>query len=242
MSWNIWGGSRSGVVEAVNMLEPDVVVLVDCKSRHVEGIVADAAVAGYTHHLKSCTDYTGILMLSPHPLNYGEIDDAPIPYRWLHAVSDHWGLEIAAIYGPLPKTIRAEPTMREFWNWLVPACDRMVDRQAVLCGDFNTGISRVDGPADYRFSCVSQFRDLVAHGWRDAYRELHPGGGQYSWWHKGRGFRIDHCMLSRGIPAPNRVAYTEQNAGIRFGQSPSDSANVSAISDHAALVLDFKLS
>jgi hypothetical protein len=66
-----------------------VAVLVDCKARHMERVAAEAATAGYTHHLASCTDYTGIVMLSAHPLIYGEIDQAPIPHRWLHAVSDH---------------------------------------------------------------------------------------------------------------------------------------------------------
>jgi exonuclease III len=130
--------------------------------------------------------------------------------------------------------------MREFWKWLVPACDRMVDRRAVPCGDFNTGVSGVVAPVDYRFNCGSQFSDLEAHGWRDAYRELHPGGQQSSWWHKGRGFRIDHGMLSRGLAAPNSVAYTAEIAGTRLVQSPSDTAKVAAISDHSALVLDFE--
>jgi exonuclease III len=241
VSWNILGGGRSQVVEAVSALRPDVAVLVDCKAGHVEHIAAKAAEVGYPHHLACCTDYTGILMLSAHPLTYGELDQAPIRHRWLHAVSDHLGLEIAAMYGPLPKTVRAEPKMREFWNWVVPACDLMIDRKAVLCGDFNTGISGLDGPVDYRFNCTSQFRGLGVHGWRDAYRELHPGGNLRSWWYKGRGFRIDHCMLSRGLPAPNGVTYTEEIAGIRLGPSPSDVAKVSAISDHAALVLDLEL-
>lgn len=239
ISWNIRGGSRPRLVDAVSALGPDVAVLVDCRASHVARIVAKAAAAGYTHHIASCTDYTGILMLSAHPLTHGEIDQAPIRHRWLHAVSDHWGLEIAAMYGPLPETIRDEPTMKEFWSWLVPACDLIVDRRAVLCGDFNTGISGVDGPAGYRFSCVSQFRDLIQRGWRDAYREVHPEGEEHSWWNKERGFRIDHCLLSRDHPAPGRVAYTQEIAGIRLGRSPADSAKTSAISDHAALVLDF---
>jgi len=238
ISWNIRGGSHPGVVDAVSALGSDVAVLVDCRASHVDRIVAKAADAGYPHHLASCTDYTGILMLSTHALTYGAIDQAPIRHRWLHAVSEQWGLEIAAMYGPLPETIRDEPSLKEFWSWLVSTCDLIVDRMAVLCGDFNTGISGTDGPADYHFSAGSQFRDLTAHGWRDAYRELHPGGGEYSWWNNGRGFRIDHCMLSRGQRAPSRVAYTKEITGIRPGRSPSDAAEMSTISDHAALVVD----
>jgi exonuclease III len=242
ITWNIRGGRRhSQIVDAVRTLGPDVAVLVDCKARHIEPIAALALDAGYTYRLESYTDYTGILMLSLHPLTSAGTDQAPIEHRWLHAVSDHWGLEIAAVYGPLPKTIRAEPKMSEFWNWLVPVCDRMVDRRVVLCGDFNNGISGIDGPPDFRFTCVSQFRDLETHGWKDAYRELHSEGRSYSWWHHGRGFRVDHCMLSRGLAAPHSVAYIDEIAGIRLGSPPIAPTNGSAISDYSALVLDLQV-
>lgn len=139
ISWNIRGGRHSDVVAAIQRLGADVAVLVDCKEKRVETIVTKAAEAGFTHHLASCTDYTGILILSTHPMFKGDIVQVDMPHRWLHAVSDHWDLEIAAMYGPLPKAIRQERTMKEFWNWLVPATDRLVLRRAVLCGDFNTG-------------------------------------------------------------------------------------------------------
>lgn len=241
ISWNIRGGARlSSIVDAVSALRPDIAILIDCKARHVETIVANAADSGYPHHLASCIDYTGILILSVHPLTRGEIDKSPISHRWLHAVSDFWGLEIAAIYGPLPKTIGAEPTMQEFWNWLVPACDVIIDRKAVICGDFNTGISEVDGPPGYLFSSASQLRGLVTHGWRDAYREVHPNGREYSWWNKRRGFRIDHVLLSRAMRAPSGVGYVAEIDGIHLTQSRSDGAAISsALSDHAALMTDW---
>jgi exonuclease III len=239
ISWNIRGGRRhSEIVEAVKALEPDVAVLVDCKARHIQPIAAKAIDAGYIYRLATCTGYTGILMLSLQPLTAAGTDQALIEHRWLHAVSDHWGLEIAAVDGPLPKTIRGEPKMSEFWNWIVPTCDRMVDRRVVLCGDFNTGISGIDGPADFRFTCAGQFRDLQTHGWKDAYRELRPGGRSYSWWHDRRGFRIDHCMLSRGLAVPYSVAYLDEIADIRLGSPLIAPANGSGISDHSALVLD----
>jgi exonuclease III len=128
--------------------------------------------------------------------------------------------------------------MKEFWDWLVPACDLIVDRKAVVCGDFNTGIPGLDGPADYRFSCATQLRDLATHGWRDAYRELHPTGSDHSWWNKGRGFRIDHCMLGRVNPILRRVAYVRDNAGHRLVRTPPDEDGLSALSDHAALVIE----
>jgi exonuclease III len=238
LSWNIRGGSRSQlIIDAVSALRPDVAVLVDCRESHAQRIVTEASAVGYTHHLESCTDYTGIVMISTHPLIRGEIEQARVPHRWLHAVSAHFALEILAIYGPLPRTIRSEPTMKEFWNWLVSSCDVMLERTAVLCGDFNTGIPGLDGPVDYRFSCVSQFRDLATHGWKDAYRELHPDGQDFSWWNNDRAFRIDHCMLSREHPLASRAAYLQEIGGIRLVRSPSN-PNGPAISDHAAMVLE----
>jgi exonuclease III len=239
ISWNIRGGKHSGVVDSVVALAPDVAVLVDCKAKHVDRIVAQAAEAGYTHYLKNCVDYTGIVMVSRQPLTPGEIEQDQAPQRWLHARSDHFDLEIAATYGPLPKTIGGEPTMNEFWKWLVSACDLIVDRKAVLCGDFNTGVDEADGPPKYRFRGANPFDDLVAHGWRDAYRELHREGEDRSWWNKERGFRIDHCMLSRGQPVPSAVEYVRELSGMRTEVSPSGAVKAAAFPDHAALVVDF---
>jgi exonuclease III len=240
MIWNIWGGSRRGVVKAVKALEPDVAVLIDCRSTHADGLAAEAATIGYAHHLDNSPDYTGILMLSRWRLAAGEIQKSPIQHRWLHAVIPDLDLEIAALYGPLPKAIGSEPSMREFWDWIVPTCDRLIDRRAVVSGDFNTGVSHVDGPSDYRFSSATQLRELGTRGWRDAYRELYPDGRDVSWWHGERGFRIDHCLLSKAMPKPISVSYVVEHDGIRLAQTPSGSAHVSpAPSDHAALMADW---
>jgi len=240
MIWNVWGGNRPGVVDAVRVLEPDVAALVDCKSRHVARLTTEAAASGYAHHVDSSTAYTGILLLSRWKLVAGDNQPSPIPHRWLHAVIPDLDLEIAAVYGPLPKAVGSEPSMREFWNWVVPTCDRLIERRAVVCGDFNTGVSRIDGPSDYRFNAAGQLSELVSRSWRDAYRELHPDGREVSWWRGKRGFRIDHCLLSKPMPAPLSVSYVAEHDGIHLAQTPSDAGQVSAApSDHAALIVDW---
>lgn len=240
VSWNIRGGKHPDVVNSVVTLKPDVAVLVDCKAKHVDRIVADAAKHGYTHHLENCGVYRGLVMLSRAPLSLGEIKPYKGSHRWLHGVSDHFRLEIAAVYSPLPKAYEGDPTMSEFWSWVISACDLIVDRQAVLCGDFNTGVDEADGPARYHFRGANPFGELVAHGWKDAYRELHVDGEQRSWWwNRERGFRIDHCMLSRGQPAPSGVEYVQELAAIRTEPLPADGLKAAALPDHAALVVDF---
>lgn len=237
VSWNIRGGKHPDVVNSVVTLDPDVAVLVDCKAQHVGRIVAEAEAVGYGHHLANDATYTGIVMVSKYPLIHGQVQQRDAPCRWLDAVSDHFDLEIAAVYGPLPKTIGKEPPMKEFWDWLVPACDVIVDRKAVLCGDFNTGVDEADGPAGYHYRGANPFSDLKAHGWRDAYRELHAEGGQ-SWWNGDRGFRIDHCMLSRGLPKASRAEYVRELSSARTELAPSGSVKTPAFPDHAALVID----
>jgi exonuclease III len=239
VSWNIRGGKHSGVVKSVRDLGPDVAVLVDCHGKHADRVVAEAASAGYPHQVRTPAGYTGIVMVSRQPLTQGEMKDEGAPQRWLHARSDYFDLEIAAVYGPLPKTIGLEPSMKEFWSRLVPACDGMVDRKAVLCGDFNTGVDEEDGPPKYRFRGAKPFSDLEAHGWRDAYRELHLKGGQ-SWWYGERGFRIDHCMLSRSQPTPIRAEYVKLEADAGAELSRSAGVKLPAFPDHAALVVDFQ--
>lgn len=237
--WNVRGGKHAGVFDSAVALEPDVAVLVDCRVKHAKRIIDEASTRGYKYHLESQLGYTGIVMVSRQPLTQGEIKQVRAPQRWLHARSEHLDLEIAAVYGPLPKTIGTELTMDEFWNWLTPACDLIVDRKAVLCGDFNTGVDEVDGPPKYRFRGASPFSDLRAHGWRDAYRELRLNGDDRSWWNKERGFRIDHCMLSRRLAVPRKIDYLRRMADIRTSRTMPSEGVMPAISDHAAMVIDF---
>jgi exonuclease III len=73
VSWNIRGGKHPGVVDSAVALEPDVAVLVDCKEKHAKRIINEASSRGYKHHLESQLGYTGIVMISRHPLTQGEI-------------------------------------------------------------------------------------------------------------------------------------------------------------------------
>jgi exonuclease III len=238
LSWNIRGGKHPGVVDSAIALEADVAVLVDCKATHAKRLIDEAAVYGYNHHLESQLGYTGIVMISRQPLIRGETAQDRAPHRWLHARSRHFELDIAAVYGPLPKTIGQEPPMSEFWEWVMTACDLIVDRSAVLCGDFNTGVDGVDGPLNYGFRGSNPFSELETRGWRDAYRELHPDGEERSWRSKERGFRIDHCMLSRTQSRPSRVEYVWNTSGTASDGPRLSSAKAPALPDHAVLVID----
>jgi exodeoxyribonuclease-3 len=82
---------------------------------------------------------------------------------------------------------------------------------AILIGDFNVIPTDQDVYKPERWAkdalfapeAREKFAELVAQGWTDALRELHPGERIYTFWHYWRnsfqrdaGIRIDHALLS----------------------------------------------
>ena len=92
---------------------------------------------------------------------------------------------------------------------------------AMLIGDFNVIPTEQDvykperWAKDALFSpgAREKFRKLVAQGWTDALRELHPDERIYTFWHYWRnafqrdaGIRIDHALLSPALAPKLRAA------------------------------------
>ena len=111
-------------------------------------------------------------------------------------------------------------------------------REVVLAGDFNV----VPTPADiynewlWRFDAVVQpqtrdaYAQLMAQGWIDATRQLHPDEKVYTFWvnelafRRNAGFRMDFLLLSPAV-APRLVA-GDVDAAHRGREKPSDHAPV----------------
>lgn len=85
---------------------------------------------------------------------------------------------------------------------------------AILIGDYNVIPTELDvykperWAKDALFSpeARQRFRDLVAQGWTDAIRQLHPHECVYTFWHYWRnafqrdaGIRIDHALVSPSL-------------------------------------------
>ncbi|MET0313211.1 MAG: exodeoxyribonuclease III [Hansschlegelia sp.] len=110
---------------------------------------------------------------------------------------------------------------------------------AVLIGDFNVMPTELDvykperwtDDALFRPEVREAFRALVAQGWTDAVRELHPGERIYTFWDYFRnawgrdaGLRLDHVLLSPMIAARLRAAGVDREA--RGWEKASDHAPV----------------
>ena len=130
---------------------------------------------------------------------------------------------------------------RRLRRWLDETCDRS---DAILIGgDLNIAPSDADvwnarvvhGGTHVSEPERAAFRDLLAFGLADVYRDRRPETGRFTWWdyragnfHKNFGMRIDHLLASPSVA--ERVVWTEIDREARKGKPIP--------SDHAPLILD----
>ncbi|MGI8510404.1 MAG: exodeoxyribonuclease III, partial [Gemmatimonadaceae bacterium] len=106
-----------------------------------------------------------------------------------------------------------------------------------LAGDYNVIPTDIDvyNPARWKDDALflpevrEAFRELVAQGWSDALRTLHPDERIYtSWdyfrnaWGRNAGLRIDHLLLNQH--ASKRLVAAGVDRDVRGWEKPSDHA------------------
>jgi len=100
----------------------------------------------------------------------------------------------------------------------------------VYVGDFNTGhnVRDVeDGP--FPFTASEQMEALLARGWLDAWRHMHPRTREFTWFsHRSRGFRLDHAFLSPACAPRLRAAWFDH------------AVRETGATDHSALIVDLQ--
>ena len=109
----------------------------------------------------------------------------------------------------------------------------------MLAGDYNVMPTELDvykperwvNDALFRVEVRDAFRRLVAQGWTDALRTLHPGERIYTFWDYFRnayardaGLRIDHLLLSPAVAARLKAAGVDRD--VRGWEKASDHAPV----------------
>ena len=107
----------------------------------------------------------------------------------------------------------------------------------VLAGDYNVMPTEIDvykperwvDDALFRPEVRAAFANLLAHGWTDAIRELHPGEVIYTFWDyfrnnyaRNAGLRIDHLLLSPSLK--RRLRRAEVDREVRGWEKASDHA------------------
>ena len=107
----------------------------------------------------------------------------------------------------------------------------------MLAGDFNVMPTDLDvyKPERWRTDALfrpetrAAFHRLIAQGWCDALRTMHPGERIYTFWDYFRnafardaGLRIDHLLLSPAVAGRLKAAGVDR--AVRAREKPSDHA------------------
>ncbi len=119
----------------------------------------------------------------------------------------------------------------DFYAQLLDLCDEYHQKgeKVILCGDFNTAHREIDLRNPKQNEKNSGFLPeerawidtYLAHGFRDAYRELYPERIQYTWWtyrmkarERNVGWRLDYYLVSDSLmPAVKDVVIHEEIFG-----------------------------
>jgi len=197
---------------------PDIVTLQELKAPQ-ERFPADAiAAAGYEAIWHGQKSWNGVAILSrcgtPIETRRGLPDDPdPTHSRYIEAAVN--GIIVAGLYLPNGNP-RPGPKFDYKLAWFAAlhahAAELLASKApVVIAGDFNVMPTELDVYKPERWLDDALFAPevreayaaLVAQGWTDALRKLHPGERIYTFWKYWRGaferdagLRIDHLLLS----------------------------------------------
>jgi len=230
----------------LDVAKPDIVCLQELKApqeKFPDKAIADAGYHAIWHGQKS---WNGVAILARNS-EISEVthilpgDDKDLQSRYIEAMVN--GIVIGCLYLP-----NGNPSPGPKFDYKLRWFDRLSARAAVLLtfdvpvilvGDFNVMPTELDvykperwvDDALFRPEVRAAFRTLVAQGWTDAIRKLHPDEKIYTFWDYFRnaygrdaGLRIDHFLLSSHID--KRLLSAGVDREVRGWEKTSDHAPV----------------
>lgn len=249
VAWNIRAGGGRRVESIRDQIvdwDPDLVVLSEFRATPPSAWLADALRANGWRFQRSTArvddaSRTSLLIAGRQPVRRAGLR-APTPDddRWLGLralgppsteLSSGWGpLSIGAMHVPN----RVSGRKGEFLDAALAVARRWRPGPALLVGDTNSGRCGIDeeSPAFDRRE-ERWIDDLARAGWVDAFRALHSDRREYTWYspNGGNGFRLNYGFCN---PALRRRLRAARHVWGSDGGPRRD-----ALSDHAALLLDF---
>ena len=225
---------------------PDIVCLQELKAPQEQFPVAAFDDAGYGAVWHGQKGWNGVAILGKgcdaverRRALAGDPED--VQSRYLEA--EVGGLVIASLYlpngNPAPGP-KFDYKLRWFRRLAVHAHNRLdAGVPAALAGDFNVIPEELDvyaperwmDDALFRPEVRSAYRDLLAQGWTDTLRALHPGERIYTFWKylrnafaRDAGLRIDHILLNPA--AARRLQSSGVDRDVRGWEHTSDHAPV----------------
>ncbi len=244
IAWNIraGGGARiDPISQTISTLAPDVVVLSEFRATPPSVELARRLASGRLRYQSSTSrgigpSANGLLIASRQPLSARRFRHGPTEPGRFHAVRlTQSSLTVAGMHIPNQHTGR-KPQYHEAILRLMQSCRAEV---GLFAGDTNSGRSGLDEEtAVFNKRTTAWFDQIEALGWRDVFRLLHGNKREFTWYSPGHnnGFRLDQLFVSP------RLAETVVAARHLWAKDPTQAHRRDAVSDHAALIVDFDLS
>ncbi|HZV72488.1 MAG TPA: exodeoxyribonuclease III [Conexibacter sp.] len=260
VTWNV-NSLRARLPRVLELLDehaPDVLCLQETKLDAAAFPHDELAQAGYRAADHSGGRWAGVAVLAREGLALEDParglpgEPAQDECRWVEATVGEGhagaGVRVVSVYVPNGRMVDSEWYVQKL-DFLAAAAERVRELRAagaplVLAGDMNVAPADVDvyDPAAFADSTHvtpserAALQALADAGpLADAFRHVHPGEQQFTWWdyraghfHKGLGLRIDLALVSEEL-AP-RLTRAGIERPYRKGARPSD---------HAPLVVEW---
>src|SRR6187402_3081986 len=224
--------------------EPDVVCLQELKSPDDRFPISEIERAGYGAIWHGQKSWNGVAILArdqePRETRRGLPGDPDDSHsRYLEAAVD--GVIVGCLYlpngnpQPGPKFDYKLQWFERFIRYAKPL--QASGHPVVLCGDYNVVPTDFDiyNPKSWRHDALLQpesrdaYARLLAQGWTDALRHLHPDARIYTFWdyfrqhwQRNSGLRIDHLLLNPALAPRLRAAGVD--TWVRGEEKASDHA------------------
>ena len=226
--------------------KPDVVCLQELKAPQEKFPEAEITAAGYHAIWHGQKSWNGVAILArsgkPVEVRRGlPGDDEDTHSRYIEASID--GIVVGCLYlpngNPAPGP-KLDYKMKWFERLTLHAATLLESgKPVVLTGDYNVMPTEKDvykpekwvDDALFRPEVRAAFHTLVAQGWTDAVRQLHPTETIYTFWDyfrnaygRNAGLRIDHFLLSPAVA--KRLTSAGVDKEVRGWEKSSDHAPV----------------
>lgn len=223
--------------------QPDVACLQELKAPDEKFPLAAIEAAGYQAIWHGQKSWNGVAILSKTEIKEVQRglpgDPEDIHSRYIEAIVND--MVIGCLYLPNGNPYPG-PKFDYKLNWFkrfTEHAQKLMDQQipVILTGDYNVMPTELDvykperwvNDALFRTEVREAFQQLMAQGWTDALRELHPGETIYTFWDyfrdafgRNAGLRIDHFLLSPAVASRLKKAGVDRH--VRGWEKSSDHA------------------
>jgi exodeoxyribonuclease-3 len=239
------------VLEWIAQHKPDVMCLQETKVQDQDFPVEAIEKAGYHAIFRGMKGYNGVATLTrtpPEKVVYG-LHEGPDneDFRVIQTVVG--GVPIINCYVPQGYSITSEKYQLKlaWFRRLRAYFEALLDpaEPAIWLGDLNVAPEPIDvfhpekrvNDVDFHIDARIAYKDVVAWGFVDVFRKLHPDRVQYTYWDYYRnalqrnfGWRIDHILATAVLA--DRCLTAEVDI---------DARTVKAASDHTVVWAEFNL-